>query len=145
VRIEGSIEIHRPVEEVFDFVSDQRNEPLYNPEMTSSEKVTDGPIGVGTRFRATTQSRGRPLEMVIEVTGLERPRRMDSTTHLSSMDLDGGLTFQPSPGGTQLRWTWNLRPRGVLGLLGPLVGAVGRRNERRIWDGLKRHLEAQAP
>jgi hypothetical protein len=49
-KVTGSIEIDRPVAEVFDFVADQRNEPLYNPDMVSSQKLTDGPIDVGTRF-----------------------------------------------------------------------------------------------
>jgi hypothetical protein len=31
--IEGEIIVHRPVEEVFDFVADERNEPLYNRRM----------------------------------------------------------------------------------------------------------------
>jgi hypothetical protein len=48
--VNGEILIERPVEEVFDFVADQRNEPIYNPRMQQSEKITDGPIGVGTRF-----------------------------------------------------------------------------------------------
>jgi hypothetical protein len=30
VRVEGEIVINRPVEEVFDFVADERNEPRYN-------------------------------------------------------------------------------------------------------------------
>ena len=30
-KIEGQILIGRPVEEVFDFVADSRNEPQYNP------------------------------------------------------------------------------------------------------------------
>ena len=58
--IEGEVRIHRPVEQVFDFVADERNEPTYNRHMAISEKVTDGPIGVGTRFRATIRSRPRP-------------------------------------------------------------------------------------
>jgi hypothetical protein len=142
VRIEGSIEIAKPMEEVFDFVSDQTNEPLYNPEMTSSEKVTAGPVGVGTRSHATTRNRGKPLDMVVEVTGLERPRRMDTRTHMATMDVDGGLTFEPTPAGTGLRWAWNVRPAGALALIRPLMGMIGRANERRIWAGLKRHLEA---
>jgi hypothetical protein len=32
-RVSGEIRIERPVEEVFDFVADQRNEPIYNPRM----------------------------------------------------------------------------------------------------------------
>jgi hypothetical protein len=36
LRIGGEIFINRPVEEVFDFVADARNEPRYNPRMLSS-------------------------------------------------------------------------------------------------------------
>ena len=51
VRIEGQIDIGRPVEEVFDFAADERNEPRYNPKIHQVEKVTEGPIGVGTGIR----------------------------------------------------------------------------------------------
>jgi len=73
VRIEGEIVIDRPVEEVFDVVADERNEPRFNPRMRRAEQISEGPIGVGTRFRAETVSVGRPVEMVIEYTGYERP------------------------------------------------------------------------
>ena len=46
--VSGEILINRPVEQVFDFVADQRNEPIYNPRMLRSEKITEGPIRVGT-------------------------------------------------------------------------------------------------
>ena len=55
-QISGELVIGRPIEEVFDFVADERNEPLYNSRMMTVEKLTDGPIGTGTRFLATTKS-----------------------------------------------------------------------------------------
>jgi hypothetical protein len=144
VRIEGEIIIDRPVEEVFDFVADERNEPLYNPRMVRAEQVTPGPIGVGTRFEAEIRSMGRPARMIIENTGYERPRRLASTTRLSTMDIEGVLLFEPVGGGTRMRWRWNLRPRGALRLISPLVARMGRRQEQAIWTNLKRHLEARA-
>ena len=57
------------------------------------------------------------------------------------MDLHGTLTFDPDPAGTRMRWSWDLQPGGVLTLLGPLIAAVGRRQENAIWTGLKHHLE----
>ena len=57
--INGTILIRRPVEDVFDFVADERNEPAYNPQIGSVEKVTPGPIGVGTAWRAVAASRRR--------------------------------------------------------------------------------------
>ena len=143
VRIEGEIVINRPVEEVFDFVADERNEPRYNPEMHRAEQISDGPIGVGTRFRAETVSRDRTVEMVIEFTGYERPRRLEEIAHMSSMDLQGSLTFDPVPEGTRMRWSWDLEPRGILKLMSPLVARMGRRQEQRIWVGLKHLLEGQ--
>jgi hypothetical protein len=80
-RVTGEILINRPVALVFDYVADQRNEPIYNPRMLRSEKITDGPIGVGTRFRATTRSGRRVVEMLIEIGGWWRcSLRSPSTT-----------------------------------------------------------------
>jgi hypothetical protein len=45
MRVEGDITIERSVEDVFDFVADERNEPQYNPRMTRAEKISPGPIG----------------------------------------------------------------------------------------------------
>jgi len=38
--------------EVFDFCSDLRNELVWNPNAEQVDKLTDGPVGAGTRFRA---------------------------------------------------------------------------------------------
>jgi hypothetical protein len=143
--ISGEILINRPVEQVFDFVADQRNEPIYNPRMLRSEKITEGPIGVGTRFRATARSRRRPFEMLIEVTEYQRARRFGSRTTMSAVDIDGGLTFEPVAGATRMAWSWRVRPSGSLRLLGPLVARLGRRQEQRIWTGLKNRLEEAGP
>ena len=143
IHIEGEININRPVEEVFDVVADERNEPRYNPRLLWVEKVSSGPIGRGTLFRAATKTMGRPAEMTIEFTEYERPRRLGSSTHMPTMEIQGALTFDPVPEGTRMRSTWELQPQGVLGLLAPLITLIGRRQEETIWAGLKRFMEAQ--
>jgi len=62
VRIDGQIVINRPVEEVFDFVADERNEPRYNARMRRAEQISEGPIGLGTRYRAELVSMGRTIK-----------------------------------------------------------------------------------
>lgn len=143
VHIAGEITINRPVDKVFDFVADARNEPRYNPKMLSAEKTTDGPIGVGTRFRDQTTSMGRPVEILIEIKSYDRPRRLTSSIRLPSMDIQGILTFDPAPGGTRMRWSWDVAPHGVLKLMTPVVAQMGRRQEKAIWSCLKQYLEAQ--
>jgi uncharacterized protein YndB with AHSA1/START domain len=144
VRVEGDIVINRPAEEVFDIAADERNEPRYNPRLLRAEQTSVGPIGVGTRFQAEVATRGRPIPMTIEYTAYERPRRLSSSTNMASMDIRGTLTFDPVPNGTRMRWSWELRPRGVYKVLTPLVAWVGRRQEAANWAGLKRFLEGQA-
>jgi uncharacterized protein YndB with AHSA1/START domain len=141
-RIAGDIVIDRPVEVVFDYVADQSNEPQYNPQMVRAEKMTAGPVGVGTRFRSAVASMGRTAEMVIECTGYDRPRRLDSTTTMQQADISYTLTFEPAGTGTRMRWSGQVRPKGASRLLGPMITWMGRRQERRIWTSLKHRLEA---
>ena len=142
-RIDGEIVINRPVEEVFDFAADERNEPRYNPRMVSSELLSPGPVGLGSRFRAVMGSWPRRTTMTTQFTGYQRPRRLALTTHLSAMEIHGSLTFDPVPGGTRMRWSWEVAPRGLLKLMSPLMARVGARQERAISTGLKRLLEAK--
>ena len=139
--IEGEIVVKRPVEEVFDFAVDVRNEPRYNPHMRRAEQITDGPIGVGTRFQAEISSMGRTVPMLTEITSYERPRRYASSTYLSFMDTQGTVTFEPVPEGTRMRWSWQVAPRGVVRLMTPIMAPIGRRQEQANWEGLKRVLE----
>jgi uncharacterized membrane protein len=143
IHIEGEIDINRPVEEVFDAVADERNEPRYNPRLLWVEKISSGPIGRGTRFRAATKTIGRPVEMTIEFTDYQRPRRLGSSTHMPTMEIEGALSFDTVPQGTRMRWSWELQPQGVLRLLTPLITLMGRRQEETMWAGLKRFLETQ--
>ena len=143
IGIEGAIVIKRPVDVVFDFVADERNEPRYNRRLTRVEQISGGPINLGARVRAETRSMGRTAEMVIEYTGFERPRLLTSSTRMSAMRIRGSLTFAPVPAGTLMRWSWQMQPRGVLKLMTPLIARMGKRQERTIWRSLKRYLEEQ--
>lgn len=140
--IEGEITIDRSADEVFDFVADESNEPRYNPRMTHVEKTSPGPIGRGTRFRATTRTGGRTNDMTIEFTEFERPARLASWTRLSTMDIRGTLTFRPINGSTRMKWAWLIEPHGLMRFVPPpVIAAMGRRQEKAIWSNLKQMLE----
>jgi hypothetical protein len=142
-RIDGELFINRPVTEVFDFVADERNEPRYNPGIRRAEKLSPGPIGRGTRFLAEAATGRRTSGITIEYTAFERPGRLASSIHMAAADIAGTLRFDPVDGGTRMRWSWELRPRGLYRLLAPVIGPVGGRAERANWARLKRFLEGQ--
>ena len=83
--------------------------------------------------------------MLIEITEYDRTWRLGSLTTMSSVDVNGGLTFERVDGATRMSWSWEVSPPGPLRLLGPLVARVGRRQEQRIWTGLKAQLEGSGP
>jgi uncharacterized protein YndB with AHSA1/START domain len=141
-RIAGEVLIRRPVEEVFDFVVDERTEPTYNVNMIGAEKVTDGPIGAGTRFRAVLRAGGRTLPLDVEYTRVERPHLIASRTHMSTADFSGTLSFTPAGPGTRLRWSWDARLHGALRLAAPVLVRIGARQERVMWTRLRDQLEA---
>ena len=142
--VAGSVLIARPAETVFDTVADERHEPRYNAAMVSAEKITDGPIGRGTKFAAAIRSGHRIVPMTTEFTEYDRPRKIGSRSVVMGMEIDGAVEFASEPGGTRMRWSWNIRPKGVMRFATPVIAAIGRRQERRIWNGLKRLLEGDA-
>jgi uncharacterized protein YndB with AHSA1/START domain len=140
--VQGDIVINRPIDEVFDFVADERNEPQYNPQMTLAEMVTQGPIGVGSKFHCVMTGAGA-TDVAVEFTEFVRPRRLGSTSHISNMDINGTLLFEAQGQNTKLKWLWSIEPRGFLKLLGPMVRRMGERQELAIWTGLKKVMESQ--
>lgn len=138
----GEIFIRRPVEEVFDFVADERNEPRYNPRMLSAEKVSADPIGIGTRFHAEMRGRRKPIEMTIELPATSDHVSSHPAQRWRAWGIRGSLKFDPARNGTSMRWQWNLVPGGLLKALSPMIVYMGRRQEQAIWSELKRLLEA---
>ena len=63
----GEVTIKAPLHEVFDVVADERNEPRYNPRIVRAEKVSEGPVGAGTRFVAEPKGMGSKGEMTVTI------------------------------------------------------------------------------
>ena len=144
-RIAGEVTIAAPVEEVFDLVADERNEPRYNPRITSVRKLGPEPVGPGARFVAEPSGTGRRGEMTLTIREYDRPHRLHNEISSSYMHVDGTLTFDEVAGGTRLAWDWDMSLVGPMRLLTPLLAAVGPSWERRNWVGLKDYVESHHP
>jgi hypothetical protein len=140
--IAGEVTIDAPVEEVFDLVADERTEPKYNPRIASAEKLSDGPVGAGTRFSARLKGMSAKGQMSMEILEYDRPRRLHSVVRSAYMNVDGILSFAQVDGRTLLRWDWDMRLVGPMRVLSPGLALIGPRWERRNWIGLKRYVES---
>ena len=113
--------IGRPPEEVFDHLADACNEVHWNAWARRVEKLSDGPVGLGTRFRADIQNMG---QVEFELADYERPSRLQQHALLGSGESWHTYMLEAVPGGTRVRQQARVEPRGVMRLMAPLMGPL---------------------
>ena len=75
-RFEGTVEIDRPIAEVFAFLADGENDPKFSPRVLEIAKTTDGPPGAGTRFASTVKDAGMKTKREFELTEFDPPTKV---------------------------------------------------------------------
>jgi uncharacterized protein YndB with AHSA1/START domain len=131
--------IGRSPEVVFDLLADARNEVEWNNWARRVEKVSDGPVGLGTRFRANIKNMG---QIEFELSEYDRPNRLQQ--HASQGSGESWHTYQLDavPGGTRVSQRANFEPRGTMRFLAPLMQPMMRRHLHQMERGLRQRLES---
>lgn len=109
--IETAIDIARPAEAVFGYCSDHSNEIEWNPAMRRIAKITDGPVGAGTRYEMDFLP-GRPI--VAECVRFEPPAgwTVEGSGNGMRSWFSGRVT--PVPAGARLEFRIEIETRGLL-------------------------------
>jgi uncharacterized protein YndB with AHSA1/START domain len=136
VVVEAEVDIDRPPGEVFDYCSDHRHEPEWNPMMTRIEMITGGPVGAGTRYAAEFAKGPR---MVMECTGYERPAAWSVTGESRALTARGSWRVLPTADGSHLVVRVEMEPHGLLRLAGPLL----RRREQPMFERDLNNIKAR--
>jgi len=142
--IRNSVVVGCTPTEAFDYLSDHRAELEWNPSCVVMEKITEGPIGVGTKYRAMWKS--SPV-VEVETTHYERPHTW--TVH-NGGPIEVTLTcrLEPVAEGTRLHAEFEPRAHGWFRLIFPLFLLFIRREEKRnmryIREALERRSRARA-
>ena len=144
MRLEFDLTIDRPLEDVFAYVSDVERVPDWAAPALEREKVSAGPVGVGTRYRAVDHLPGRRVEFTEVITHWE-PRERVGLRMQAPFNADVGLRFRPTDeGGTHIHLSLDMKPSGLMGLLTPLLRVPVRRMFKKDLESLKRILESGA-
>lgn len=131
---------------VFDRASSFADTPRFISGITACEVLTEGPVGVGTRFRETRRMFGREATEEMEVTRFERPAgyTLECTNHGChyKSDLDFAAT---ADGGTRVSMSFDARPLNLFArimafLTSPLTRRIATECGKDI-DDLKRSVE----
>jgi polyketide cyclase/dehydrase/lipid transport protein len=132
--------VPQPQGEAFDFFIDFRNEPAWNPDCLLVEKTSNGPIGLGTTFDGKMKGVG-PNKA--EIVAYDRPNRC--TVIERSRVGEGTFDFRFAPangGGTRIEMTMQIKPKGPMRLLQPLMGKMLGKMVAELPDRMRRGIDA---
>ena len=144
MRVEESIEIDRPLNEVFNYVSDARNYPNWMAHALEVRTDAPRPPREGDRFMLAIRSVGRRFETTHERTSCEPDRRV--TDQAVGGPIPGHRwhsTFEETPDGTRFTRSVEVESSGLLKLLEPLQKRSAERQLRKDLQTLKDVLEAR--
>jgi hypothetical protein len=144
-QLQQSVEIARPLEEVFAFAANPGNDGRWGSNLVEVTQISPGPLGVGARFRYLIRFAGRRFELVREVTEYELNRRQAVKTISGPIRFGGTRTFEATEGGTRVTLTGGGRSGGFFGFAEPLLLRAAQRSLRTDLAILKLLLEGQTP
>ena len=146
VAVEKMITINRPVEEVFAYVSDLQNSPLWQKGLLEARRISEGPLGLGTQYSDVRKFKGgRNVESVIQCTAYEPDKKLVIKTISSAWPYEDTYLFESSAGSTRLTNRLELQTSGLMALAGPLITSGLRRDMETNFGVLKDLLESRGP
>jgi uncharacterized membrane protein len=144
MRLEESVEIDRPLEEVLQYVSDVGNYPQWMAHVLEVREQTPGPSQQSGRFVVAIKSVGRRFETPYERTWHEGERRYtDRAVGGPVPDQRWHSSFQEVSGGTRFTRAVDVESGGLLKLLEPLQKRAAERQLRKDLQTLKQVVEAR--
>jgi hypothetical protein len=139
-----SAHIQRTPEELFGYMLDFSNNPRWRSLVRKVEVVGGGPVRLGSELRSTLDVMGKISTAVSEVWSFDPPRRFGLRNTASNITGQFEYTLAPAAGGTQITFTCDIKPHGLMWLMLPLLLRSNRARYVDQLDRLKRAAESAA-
>jgi uncharacterized protein YndB with AHSA1/START domain len=144
IKMEQSIVINCPREQVFAFIANPENETKWQADLAESKFTTTGPVGVGTKGRDLRRFMGRQIETTWEITEYQPSHKMAFRVITGPIPFQALYTFESKMDGTKLTFSAQAKTKGFSKLFDPLVNRMGQKQYERDLAALKTVLETQA-
>ena len=131
--------IRRSPEVVFDYCSDLGSELQWNPRVKYVDKLTDGPVRVGTRYRARWANSG---PTIVEVVQFDRPHMWGTHARARGMGIRFRGTVTDAAQGTRYTADLALHPKGLAWLVAPFALLAMRRQDQHNMGRIQEALES---
>ena len=142
-RIEESVEIKCPVDQVFTYTTEARSWPKWHGTILEAEQSSEGEIGIGTTFRGKNHAMGQTSEWTGRVTEYTPNKKWAKILISGSMVIDDQLIFDPIEDGTKFTVVYEIKVGWFLKLLSPIIINSMRKQLRLDLIDLKSILEVK--
>ena len=140
--IKEEINVRASVAEAFSFLSDLENNPKWLSGLEYTKKLSEGPVGKGTRLVNKFKERGG-VEYQETITQFKKNDSFAFEIHVPGMPVMGAFQFVRTGSGTKITFVEKLKPESVTyKLLGPLIYLVAKRQLKKDFLKLQRCIEA---
>jgi hypothetical protein len=106
-------------------------------------RITEDPLGVGTRFTSVRKFMGRKMESGIEFTAFELNKKLAIKSYSGSSPFKQTFLFEEIPGGTLINTVFELELGGIMNLAEPLITPAVRREMKTDFDNLREIIESR--
>jgi hypothetical protein len=135
-----------PPDRVFEVITDLRSAPQRITTIKKLEILTDGPIGMGTRFKETRIMFGREASETMEITRWDPPRSYTVEANACGSHYLTTFTVRPDGRGSTVELTFDATPTSfvsklVMVPLGWMMKGMCRKMVEKDLDDLKRFME----
>ena len=144
LKMEFSVEIKRPVEEVFAYLTDPAKETEWNSAVLECRGDPPGPIQVGSKIHIVGSILGHRTESTYEVTALVPNKKFAHKTN-TPFPIEATYLAEPTAGGTRVTLEGVAEPGGFFKMAEPLLGRIATRQIQASLDTMKELLEAREP
>lgn len=140
-RVDTSVFMNRPVDEVFAFVTDLQNGKMWQAGFVESQQISQGPLSIGTTFRDVREFLGRRFVSEGEVIAYQPDRRFGLKVNLGPVPFTGIFDFESDEDGTKMIFVGEGEPGFFFKLLEPVVIWAFRKRMEENFATLKEVLE----
>lgn len=119
---ENETTINRTAEDVYAFLADGLNNPAWRSGVQAMSLKSGSAGALGAVYSQTLSGPGgRPLAGDYEITAAEPGRRLAFQVVAGPARPEGEYVLSQADGGTRVRFSLDLEPKGLMKIVGPLI------------------------